>query len=170
MSRKTTTHARKLARQGAPYTYNTAHVLAASATEPMPLASRTHQLSAMWQGLAAIETAALPTNEDWRVCSDAVNYMETLVREGICQDNNGLITDAIEALALAFKRKLQTGGPIRLSGKGIQTVRAVLEDYASMLDQLPHQTAVLCHMKTERRIRQVLTGKRRPHDLEVIAA
>lgn len=168
MSRKTTPHARKLARQGTPYTYTTAHVLAASATEPMPQASRTHHLSVIWQGLAAIETATRPTDKDWCACSDAVNDMQQLVREGLCQDGSGLIDDAIEALATALKRSLKTGAAIRLDGQGIQTVRAVLEDYASALDALPHRTAVLCHMKTERRIREVLTGKRRPPDVEVI--
>ena len=170
MSRKTTRHGRKIQRQGAPYTYTMAHVLAASADEPMPQASRTHHLSVIWQGLASIETAPHPTNEDWRVCSDAVNYMETLVRGGVCQDASGLITDAIEALALAFKRSLQAGGTIRLSGQGIQTVRAVLEDYASVLETIPHRKAVLAHMKTERRVREYLTGKRRPPDVELIAA
>ena len=168
--KKTTSHGRKLKRQGAPYTYTIAHVLAASATEPMPLPSRTHHITVMWQGLASIESAPAPTDDDWRVCSDAVNYMETLVSERVCMDGSGLIADAIEALALAYKRKLQTGAAIRLSGNGIQTVRAVLEDYASVLDTIPHRTAVLCHMKTERRIRQILTGQRRPHDVELIAA
>ena len=170
MGKKTTRYARKHRLQGSPYTYTTAHVLAASPTDPMPLAARTHHLSVMWQGLAALETAPEPSNEDWRVCSDALNVMETMVREGLCQDERGLITDGIEALAMAFKRKVTTGGAIRLSGQGIQTVRAVLEDYAAVLEQIPHQQAVLMHMKTERRIRGYLTGKRRPPDVELIAA
>ena len=169
MTRKTTTYARKKRQQGSPYTYGPADVLAASPTSPMPATTRTHHLSVMWQGLAALETAPRPSNEDWRVCSDALNVLETMVTEGLCRDDRGLITDGIEALALAFKRSL-FGGPIRLSGQGIQTVRALLEDYAEVLEHIPHQHAVLMHLKTERRIRQVLTGKKRPPDVEVIAA
>ena len=165
MSRKKKPHTKAQA-----YTYNWAHVLMASPTEPMPEATRTHHLSKIWQALASIEAAPHPTNEDWRLCSDAVNYMETLVRGGVCQDASGLITDAIEALALAFKRSLQAGGTIRLSGQGIQIVRAVLEDYARVLETIPNRQAVLTHMKTERRVREYLTGKRRPPDVELIAA
>lgn len=169
MTRKTTRYARNKRAQGSPYTYGPADVLAASATAPMPKATRTHHLNVMWQGLAAIETAAAPSNEDWRVCSDAVNYMETMVRSGLCLDERGLIADAIAALAQAFKRKV-AGGVIRLNGQGIQAVRAVLEDYAEVLATIPHQHAVLAHMQTERRVRQYLTGKRRPPDVELIAA
>ncbi len=170
MTKKTTRYARKKQRQGSPYTYGPWDVLAASATEPMPAHIRTHYLSVMWQGLAALETAHDPSSEDWRVCSDAVNYMETLVEQGTCQDDRGLIADAITEMANAFKRKLSGAGPIRLSGHGIQTVRGVLEDYACVLEQIPHRLAVLTHMKTERRVRQILHGKRKPHDVEVIAA
>jgi hypothetical protein len=152
------------------YTYTWAHVLMASPTEPMPESTRTHHLSKIWQGLAAIETAPTPSTEDWRMCSDALNNLETLVRGGVCEDSCGLISDAIDALAIAFKRSLQTGGPIRLTGQGIQTVRAVLEDYAAALEVIPHRKAVLAHMKTERRVREYLTGKRRPPDMELIAA
>lgn len=170
MTKKTTAFARKKRRQGSPFTYGPWDVLAASATEPMPEHIRTHHLSLMWQGLSALETAPDPSTEDWRVCSDAVNYMETLVEQGTCQDERGLIADAINEMAQAFKRKLSGAGPIRLSGKGIQTVRGVLEDYAQVLEQIPHQLAVLTHMKTKRRIRQILHGKRKPHDVELIAA
>lgn len=170
MGKKTTRYARKKRQQGAGYTYGPWNVLAASATEPMPAHLRTHHLSVMWEGLAGLETAPEPSTDDWRVCSDAVNYMETLVEQGTCQDERGLIQDAVTEMALAFKRKIEGRGPIRLSGQGIQTVRAVLEDYAAVLEAIPHAQAVLAHMKTERRIREIWRGKRKAHDLEVIAA
>lgn len=150
------------------YTYTYWDELLASPTEPMPLDSRTHQLTRMWGGLAAIETAATPTTDDWRVCSDCVNLMETLVAEEEVQDDSGLLMDAITALALAGRRSL-AGGNIRLDAPGIQAVRAVLEDYASALQHLSHRTMVRCHRLTERRIHLILRGKRQPHDVEVMS-
>ena len=148
-------------------TYTLWDEMAASPTEPTAEATRRNQLTRMWQGLRAIETAETPTADDWRVCSDAVNLMETLITMGKVQDSSGLLQDAITALALAGKRHIK-GGTIRLNALGIQAVRAILEDYAGVLDALPARTMVRCHRLTERRLRAILAGKKQPHDVEVI--
>lgn len=150
------------------FTYTLMHEVMASPTEPMSLAKRTHQVTRMLQGLAAIEQAQVPTTDDWRVCSDAVNLMETLVVEmQVADDGQGLLLDAITALAAAGRRH-RGGMAIRLDAPGIRAVRAVLEDYAAILDVLPARTMVRAHRLTERRINAILTGKRRPHDVEVM--
>jgi hypothetical protein len=150
------------------HTYGVLDELMASPTNPLPEASRMHQLTVMWQGLRAMETDAQPTTNDWRVCSDAVNLMETFVLEmRVCTDASGLLMDAITALAMAGKRH-RAGGQIRMDGAGIQAVRAVLEDYAALLDVLPHRTVLRCHRLTEQRIHNILRGKAQPHDVEVI--
>ncbi len=147
-------------------TYTHWHVLLASPTAPMPEGKRLHQLTAMWQGLRALETSQTPTTDDWRVCSDAVNLLETLVTQGVVEDARGLLTEAIEALAMAGRRHLD-GGQIRLDGRGIQVVRAVLEDYAAVLSALPERTMVQCHRDTEKRLRAILAGRPQPHDVKV---
>lgn len=151
------------------FAYTWLDVLNANPDAPMPIEHRTHHLNMMWCALASIEAAPKPTDNDWRLCSDAVNILEMMVNEGICEDRSGLIADAINALALAYKRKLQTGAAIRLDGRGIFTVRSVLEDYAAALDEISERTAKLMHYKTERRVRGILAGKTRPHDVELIA-
>jgi uncharacterized protein YyaL (SSP411 family) len=148
-------------------TYTLLDEMTASPTQPLPEATRTHQLTRMWSGLAAIEKSPAPTADDWRVCSDAVNLMETLVDMYVVQDNSGLLQDAITALALSGKRHM-TGTAIRLDAQGIQAIRAVLEDYASVIEQVSARTMIHCHRLTERRIREILSGKKRPHDIEII--
>ena len=150
------------------YTYTQWDLLLASPTEPMPEAKRTHQLTRMWGGLAAIERGAAPSTDDWRVCSDAVNLMESLVAAGWVEDAQGLLGDAVRALALAGRRHL-AGGAIRLDAAGIQAVRAVLEDYAAALAQIDHRTMIYAHRRTEARIREIHQGRKRPHDVEVMA-
>lgn len=150
-------------------TYTHWHVLLADPVKPMAEAKRRHQLTRMWQGLAAIEHAKTPSTDDWRVCSDTVNLMETLVvTMRLAEDTGGLLLDAVAALAKAGKRH-QAGGQIRLDGPGITAVRAVLEDYAAMLAALPERTMIDCHRKTEQRIRAILAGRKQPHDVEVMA-
>jgi hypothetical protein len=149
------------------YRYTLLDILQASATEPLPAAHRLHQLTRMYEGIHALETAPAPSTDDWRVCSDAVNLMETLVEMGAVEDGSGLLTDAITALALAGKRH-QAGHALRLDAPGIKAVRSVLEDYAAVLEQLPARTMLQAHRLTEKRIHEILQGRKRPHDVEIM--
>jgi len=154
---------------GRPKTYNVFNELLASPTEPLPQEYRTHQLTRMYEGLHALETAAEPGKEDWRVVSDAVNMLETLVVEmQVCEDASGLLQDAIRGLAMAGQRNKREGKPIRLDGPGIQAVRAVLASYAELLDLLPARTMYRCHRLTEQRMHDILAGRKRPHDVEIV--
>lgn len=144
-----------------PRTYSMLDELAASPTEPMPAATREAHLARMWAGLTSIERAPCPTVDDWRVCSDAVNMLETLVAPapkgcGVLQDPDGLLDDAVRELAAAGIRHQETGAHIRLTAAGIHAVRSILEDYAEALAQLPARVFVRAHRITERRIGEIL--------------
>ncbi len=158
---------RKAAKPVHVYTYSALDVLMASATEPMPTAKRLHQLTRMYEGLHALETAPSPTPDDWCVCSDAVNLLETMVEMGLVEDASGLLMDAVTALANAGRRH-KAGKPIRLDALGIKAVRGVLEDYAAVIEQLPQRTVMQAHRRTEKRIHDILAGRKRPHDVEII--
>ena len=69
-------------------------------------------------------------------------------------------------MAKAGQRNL-AGGVIRLDGPGIQAVRAVLRDYAELIEVLSARTMVRCHRLTEKRIHDILQGRLRPHDVEI---
>ena len=174
--RKTSPYARRQRQAKVVRHYSPLDELMASPTEPLPQEWRTHHLTRMWQGLVALETAQAPNTDDWRVCSDAVNMLETLVTRGpwlACDGSlveiadNGLLDDAITALAMAGRRH-RAGGQIRLDGQGIRAVRAVLEDYAMVLETLPARSMVRCHRLTEQRIADILAGHKLPHDVEVM--
>ena len=152
-----------------PKTYTVFDELLASPTEPMPAEYRTHQLTRMYEGLHSLEKVDEPSTEDWRVVSDAVNMLETLVVEmKVCDDDSGLLMDAVRALAVAGQRHKREGKPIRLDGPGIQAVRAVLASYAELLEVLPARTMYRCHRLTEKRIHAILDGRTRPHDVEIV--
>ena len=152
-----------------PKTYTVFDELLASPTEPMPQAYRTHQLTKMYEGLHSLETADQPSTDDWRVVSDAVNMLETLVVEmKVCEDTSGLLMDAVRGLALAGQRNKREGKAIRLDGPGIQAVRAVLASYAELLEVLSARTMYRCHRLTEKRIHAILAGRTQPHDVEIV--
>jgi hypothetical protein len=145
-------------------TYSTWDALLASPIEPMNEKTRRHQLTRMWSGLASMETAEHPTKDDWAVCSDAINLMETLVKENHIEDPDKVLLKAMKALVMAGDRNL-AGKDIRLDGEGIQAIRALLEDYAMVLETLPHRTMIHCHRLTEKRLQEILKGKLQKHDI-----
>lgn len=149
-------------------TYTLIDELMASPSAPMPEDFRRHQLTRMWQGLRALEIDESPKADDWRVCSDAVNLLETMVDLKIIEDASGLLTDAVAALAMAGKRHMQ-GQRLGLSGEGIKAIRAVLEDYEMCLNSLSAKAMIRAHRRTEVRIREILAGRKKPHDVEVMA-
>lgn len=157
--------------------YSLLDVLAASPTQPMRPERARHQLTRMLGGITAMQTADRPSEDDWRTCADAVNLLETLVMHGPwpdadgdlveVQDASGLLQDAIAAMAQAGQRHL-AGQPLRLSGPGLQAVRAVIADWTDMVGTLPERTIIRCHIATEVRLRQIYAGKGLPHDVQVV--
>ena len=148
--------------------YTLFHELCADPINPLPQSWQRTQLTSMWDGLAQLETGAKPGPEDWSVCSDAVNLLETLVTQGEVEDAQGLLSDAITALAQAGQRH-KAGQALRLSGPGMQAVRAVLEDYSAVIAVLTARTMIRCHRLTEKRLMAILAGKRQAHDVCVVS-
>lgn len=149
-------------------TYTVLDRLMASPSAPMPQTKAQHQLLRMYQALRALETAAAPTPDDWRVVSDAVNLMETLVSMGHAIDASGLLRDAVAAMAVAGVRYVEHGQPVRLDGAGMQAVRGVLADYREALHTLPARVMVETHRLTEQRISAILQGRGRAQDVTIV--
>lgn len=149
--------------------YTLMHEISASPTEPLPQAWQTTQLTSMWDGLRDLEQAENCDVDSWRICSDSVNLMETLIQMGEVQDADGLLMDGITAMAMAGKRH-RAGEALRLSGDGMIAVRAILEDYAAVIAVLPARTMIRAHRLTEKRIHEILQGRRKPHDVEIVSA
>ena len=149
--------------------YTLLDVMMANATAPMAPAKYSTQLIQMWDALAAIEKSPEPTRDHWRVCSDAINLMETLHVMGHIADPDGNVPTAVQAMAEAGIRHASTGQVIRLSGPGITAVRIILEGYVQTLAHLPERTIIAAHRVTEHRIRAINRGQRKAHDVQVVA-
>ena len=149
-------------------TYSMLDVMMSSPDRPMKDSSRVHQLTRMWGGLAALETAEQPTQADWIAVSDAVNMMETLVEMGFANDPDNLVEEAVLILK-ATAQRYKNGTQLRLTGAGIQLIRGLLEDYASLIEQLDERTMIHAHRKTEMRIQDILHGRGKPNDIRLTA-
>lgn len=138
--------------------YSMMDELLASTSQPMPQRNRDYQLKQMTEALQELMQAPKPTNNAWRIVSDAVNLLETLVQHG-----EAPIKDATGNVIASHWRDCDgdaveirdNSGLLRLDGLGLAAVRAVLEDYQEALEALPHRTMVRCHRSTEKRLLKV---------------
>jgi uncharacterized protein YyaL (SSP411 family) len=149
-------------------TYSMLDVMMSSPDRPMKDSSRVHQLTRMWGGLAALETAENPTQADWIAVTDAVNMMETLVEMGFAKDEDNLIEEAVFILKATAER-YKGGTQLRLTGTGIQLIRGLLEDYAYLAENLDERTMVHAHRKTEMSIQDILHGRAKEKDIRLTA-
>lgn len=149
-------------------TYSMLDVMMSSPDQPMKDSARIYQLTRMWGGLAALETAENPTQADWIAVSDAVNMMETLVEMGFAKDEDNLVEEAVLILKATAER-YKNGTQLRLTGAGIQLIRGLLEDYAYLAENLDERTMVHAHRKTEMRIQDILHGRAKPKDVRITA-
>ena len=148
--------------------YSLIDEIMASATEPLPAAKRMYQVDVMLAGLDDLERGATPRKESWANCADCVNLLETLVVMNEVADERGLLADAVQALAEAGIRNKQ-GMALRLSGPGIQAVRAVLEDYAEVIAALPARVMIKAYRRTEARLLAIQRGRVQAHDVAIVA-
>ena len=139
-------------------TYSMMHVLMASPTEPLEERKRNYQLTKMFTAMQNLEQAAEPTITDWEHVNDAVMLMEALRDMQVVQDPDNLLDDAIEALGKAGARAMEGKG-IRLDGLAIRALRAVLEDYAEVLAQIPARTMIAAHRKAEAKVAKIVRKK-----------
>lgn len=140
-------------------TYTLMHELMASSTEPLAPEKRNYHLARIRQGLYNIARAPQPSYDDWKVCSTAVNMMETLIEMGVVQDPDGLHADAIKSMAEAGTRHAEKGVAIRLSGFGIQAMQALVRDYGEVIEQIPARTMIRAFRLTEQKVERMFGKK-----------
>lgn len=149
-------------------TYTMLDEIAASPTQPLPFSKRDHQLALMNMALEAMRTADVPQKGHWEIIADCVNLLETLVEMVEITDEGGWIAEAATELALAAKRSRE-GKSLRLTGTGLQAVTEALSGYEMVITERPARVVIRAHRLTEIRIHEIRTGRRRPHDVEVVS-
>lgn len=161
--------------KGAPKPHYTAlHELMASSTDPWSASAQSNHIGKMQAALADLQHAKNPDVQSWRILSDAINMLETLVTYGEapitvdgkvvasywrgCEglpveiaDHSGLLLDAITAMASVGLRA-SVKESLNLTPDEAEAVRATLEDYAAVLAFLPARTMIRCHRATEKRL------------------
>jgi len=149
-------------------TYSVMDAMMASPDHPMKAQRRDYQMMIIRTSLASIERAENPTTDDWKIISQAINMMEMLVEMGFAKDEDGLIKDAIDAMASSAQR-YKDKKVMRFSGNEMKVICGIIDDYQTMIENLDERTMIHCHRKTEMRLQEILSGKKRPTDVRIPA-
>jgi len=149
-------------------TYSVMDAMMASPDHPMKAQRRDYQMMIIRTSLASIERAENPTTDDWKIISQAINMMQMLVEMGFAKDEDGLIKDAIDAMASSAQR-YKDKKVMRFSGNEMKVIRGIIDDYQTMIENLDERTMIHCHRKTEMRLQEILSGKKRPTDVRIPA-
>lgn len=137
--------------------------LMADAVKPLPLAHRLYTIGGMQQALDSIKRDPQPSVLDWRVLSDMVNLMNTLVDMGELLDARDLLDDAHRAMSIAAAHH-KAGRALRFDGPGVQAMDALFADYTTVVNELPARVLIRCHRATEKRMRAIHKGHVRSTD------
>lgn len=148
-------------------TYSHFHEMFADPVNPMSEEKRTYNLLRVYEGLDALDSMLHPEAHYWQSVADAVNMLITLtVDMGLAEDPDGLITTANKTLHDAWTRA-QTIGCNTLTAGEITALRAVVAEYASLSEIIPERAMIRCHRMTEKRMQEILNGKRREGDIVI---
>ena len=119
--------------------YTRAHINTCSPKRPMHPDTYLGSIFQIDAALQSIRTGAGPKLNDWIALADIVGVMDSLKKQHKIYDDDNLINDAVHALAKSSTRAGQ-GKAIRLDGKGILAVAALMQDYTTCCEQLPERT------------------------------
>jgi hypothetical protein len=123
----------KIQEMKAPYTR--AQLNASSPKHPAIAGAYTHNHYLVFDALTAILTGDNPTPQHWSELANACNILEALRQQRHITDYDGLVRDALDALARARQRT-----PIRLDGAGRNATICMLDAYVSCCKELPERT------------------------------
>jgi len=133
-------------------------------TNPLVLlqpAKREQQQKLLMRALSALESITQcrePSVEDWRDLSDIVNVVEVAADRGNLKHEEVMpsVNAAIEAMCEAHDR-FNAGKPMRMSGAGINALRALIQVYAELLNGLTGFEMELLLSQTRALVRRLQT-------------
>lgn len=141
--------------------------LMASPTEPAAPEVHAVRIALARESLNLMRSPETATVAAWSVCCMVGNCTETMLRQGLAADPDGLLQDAFDALKRAARAVRVPSDPISIPPEDFASVANMVEDWASILEQAPARDVVRAFRATDRRIREIEAGKVGPDDYAV---
>ena len=123
-------------------TYTHWDVMLASPTDPLPEKKRQYQMNLMRNALENCKTK--PEVMDIAALATAVDLMDTLREMGHLEDADNALEDAMTALMKDTFNDIE-----------IKLFEGILEDYQTVIDNIPARVMIMAHRATEKRIERI---------------
>ena len=141
--------------------------LMASPTDPAAPEVHAVRIALARESLELLRTPETATVPAWSVCCMVGNTLETMLRQGIAADPDGLLQDAFDALKRTAAAVRVPSDPISIAPADYACVANMVEDWVTLLQQAPARDVVRAFRATDRRIREIEAGKVEPDDYAV---
>jgi hypothetical protein len=126
---------------------------------------RERVMAVFWSALQDVTAGTQPGPDAWRDLSDAINTVETLAMHLGKLDPAEVMPDvqaAIESMVAAAKRH-HAGLPMRMDGRGLAALRAVLDVYDQCLEGLTEREMAQAQAETQRRVNAIARNPKPSH-------
>lgn len=141
--------------------------LLASPTEPAPRDVHAVRISLAREALQLLRSPETATVTAWSICCMVGNCTETMLRQGLVADPDGLLQDAFDALKRAACAVRKPEDPISIPPADFAAVDGMIEDWVAILEQAAARDVVRAFRATDRRIREIEAGRTAPDDYAV---
>jgi hypothetical protein len=134
---------------------------------PLAKEKRDAVMTRYLSALESVATGSAPTVEELKDLSDVINVCETLVQSMGRMDGKEvgpLVEEGVEAIVEAAGR-YRAGKAIRMSGKGLEAVRVLIDIYGQCLERLSEQEMTMATEITCRRLEQIQRQRRPSADV-----
>ena len=122
-------------------------LLFASPTQPIRGQFHRNYFLHVYSALDDVSTNEIPDAMSWNLLNDICNLTETLVLQGFCEDGDGIVNKASVVLGRCGTDFIHNG-KMSLTADDASALRAMIDDYESIVSTIPHREFVLMHRST----------------------
>lgn len=145
------------------FVYTALDEMMASPTEPAPTGTHEAGIAGVVRALGAMTSPETASAAHWSVCSMVGNVVETMLKQGLVQDPDGLLQDAFDALKAAATAA-ESGAPLLLTGAALTAVENMMTDWGIVLKTAPARSVIRAFRATSQRMKDMAAGRLQPHD------
>lgn len=113
-----------------------------------------------------LATAPDPLVASWRDLADAMNFLQSLMELGWGDDTGGVVND-VKAALFEAAQNMGKHGKLRLSGPNLTNLRACVDQFTELTQQLSAHSYWVAVAHAKRRVQKILRGAKRQGDVVV---
>lgn len=141
--------------------------LMASAIDPAPTGTHDARINSARDAVEQLRSPETANPLAWSICAMVGNSFETMLKQGVVADPDGLLADAFGALRRAAERVNRGGKAIHFEPDEYAAIAGMVEDWAEVITHAPARAVIRAFRVTDFRVRAIEAGQVQPGDYVV---